>query len=184
MDANSSTYIDRQTASQLLQVSVRTVDRYIRGGKLWALSENGRIWLDRKEILAFSHPRKVSKNVPIDRSVSIPVLRNIGHDNDFYRDLYEEAKQTLGGYQQKLEQANYRIGQLESQILQPSVSKHIERHDDSFSSELLRKEIHDREKEITLLKELAKRERTSRVIFAALTYLLLVLLPTLWYLLR
>lgn len=177
MDANSSTYIDRQTASRLLKVSVRTIDRYIRGGKLWALSENGRIWLDKKEILAFDQPRKVMRNVAIDRGMSVPVIRHAGHDNDFYRDLYEEAKQAVGDSQQKLQQANYRIGQLESQMLQPPSPKYIERHEDL---------IHDREreKEITALKKIAKREKTSRIIFAALTYLLLALLPTLWYLLR
>ncbi len=184
MDANTSVYIDRKTASQLLSVSIRTIDRYIRSGKLWALSENGRIWLDKKEILSFSSPEKTSRKMTMNRTMSIPTRSFKESGADFYQDLYGEAKRALGDYQQKLEQANYRIGQLESQILNPVAPKTIERRDESLSAEFLRKELQNGEKEMTVLKELLKKERTGRIIFAALTYLLLILLPTLWYLLR
>lgn len=184
MNANAPAYIDRKTASQLLSVSIRTIDRYIRSGKLWAIAENGRIWLDKKEILSFSAPEKTSRKMAIDRPMSIPVRSIKESGTDFYQDLYGEAKRALGDYQQKLEQANYRIGQLESQILNPHTPKMIERRDESPSMEFLRKELQDGEKEMTVLKELLKKERTGRIIFAALTYILLLLLPTLWYLLR
>ncbi|MBI2638540.1 hypothetical protein HYW83_03050 [Candidatus Peregrinibacteria bacterium] len=184
MDANVSTYIDRKTASQLLSVSIRTIDRYIRSGKLWAISENGRIWLDKKEILSFSSAETTSRKMTIDRPMSLHVRSAKESSTDFYQDLYGEAKRALSDYQQKLEQANYRIGQLESQILNPLASKTIERRDESLSTEFMRKELHEREKEINAFKELLKKERTGRIIFAALTYVLLILLPTLWYLLR
>lgn len=169
--------IDRKTASKLLSVSMRTIDRYIRSGKLFAREERGRIWLDRNDIVNFRHIQPIQ----IKRSIAKP--KTI--DNDFYRDLYGEAKHALSDYQQKLEQATYRIGQLESQTIQPAITlKSSEHRENSFSIELLKKELSDREKEIQALKELARRERISRIIFAALTYILLILQPVFWYLLR
>lgn len=176
MEANTSSYIDRKAASEILHVSVRTIDRYIRSGKLWALSENGRIWLDKKEILKFTPGRQQGEKTSIDRPLS--------REHDFYRDLYEEARRGLNDYQQKLQQANYRIGQLESQIIHPLPARNPEHHENLLSTELLRKEIQDREKELVGFKELLKRERSSRIIFSILVYLLLALLPALWYFLR
>ena len=43
--------IDRKTASKLLKVSMRTVDRYIVAKKVSIEKRDGRIWLDKKEIL-------------------------------------------------------------------------------------------------------------------------------------
>jgi hypothetical protein len=175
MEANPSSYIDRKTASEILHVSVRTIDRYIRSGKLWALAENGRIWLDKKEILKFTPGRQKREMTSIDRPLS--------RDHDFYRDLYEEARRGLGDYQQKLEQANYRIGQLESQIIHPPPPR-PERHENLLSMELLQKELQEREKELAAYKGFLKKERSGRIILSLLIYLLLALLPALWYFLR
>ncbi|MBI4994398.1 hypothetical protein HZC21_01985 [Candidatus Peregrinibacteria bacterium] len=173
--------IDRKTASQLLSISIRTIDRYIRRGKLSArIGENGRIWLDRKEVMDL--PRlepfaKISKTTKIDNRHS--------YDNiNFYRDLYEESKKALGDYHQKLEQANYRIGQLESQIIHRPAPKTTERDDDLISNEYIKRELAEREKELILLQEMLKKERLSRIVFAILTYILLAALPIIWYLLR
>lgn len=182
MDAKPSTYIDRKMASRLLGVSVRTIDRYIQSGRLSAHQQNGRIWLSKKEILHFEKP-------VIDRRQATKLSSIHPHhdDDSFYRDLYEEAKHSLGDYQQKLQQANYRIGQLESEMIHrpghaPAPS--FERHDTTVNTELLRREVRDQEREITLLKESLKREQASRTVFAILTYLLLAIIPLLWYLLR
>lgn len=167
-------------------VTVRTIDRYIRRGKLFARQENNRIWLDRREVVNLPPPRTTRLNQPIDNKTFVTQTRPYQKTNEaaFYRDLYEEAKQTLNDYQQKLEQANYRIGQLESQNIHASPPRIIERREDTFAAEMLRKEIQEREKELFILKDLAQREKTSRIIFAAITYILLALLPLVWYLLR
>lgn len=171
--------IDRKTASRLLGVSVRTIDRYIRRGKLKAWEENGRVWFKKKEISKFSHHTPEYNRAMVDNPIAAPTIKD-----DFYRDLYEEARRTLQEYHQKLEQANYRIGQLESQIIHPAslVTKVPERREDFLSLEFFKKEISDKEKELAALKEFAGKEKTSRIIFAVLTYMLLGLLPVLWYL--
>lgn len=183
MDAKVSSYIDRKMASKLLRVSVRTIDRYIQSGRLSAHQQNGRVWLSKKEILHFEKP-------VIDRRQATKLSSIHPHhdDDSFYRDLYEEAKHSLSDYQQKLQQANYRLGQLESEMIhRPGTlpaTPSFERHDTSVNTELLRREVRDREREITLLKENLKREQASRTVFAILTYLLLAIIPLLWYLLR
>lgn len=183
--------LDRKQAGKLLGVSVRTIDRYIRSGKLPALSERGRIWLTREGILEFRRVSAEPVKTAIDRTHSVALRQSIAnapaaaaHDGDFYRDLYEEAKRALSEYQQKLEQANYRIGQLESHSVHPTAARPLERREDSGNYEFQRRELADREKEIFTLKELVKRERASRIIFAVLTYLLLILQPVFWYFLR
>lgn len=173
--------IDRRTASQLLNVSMRTIDRYIRRGKLSArIGQNGRIWLDKREVM------DLPRLEPLPPAPKPTQIDN-RHSNDnisFYKDLYEEAKKAISEYHQKLEQSNYRIGQLESQIMHPIAPKIIERRDESISNEYIKRELAEREKELNLLKEMLKRERVSRAVFAVLTYLLLAALPLIWYLLR
>lgn len=181
------TDIDRKTASKLLGVSVRTIDRYIRNGKLFAHTDNGRIWLNKRELLGFPVEKTQIRKPTIDRQKPkvIKPQATKKNDGDFYRDLYEEAKRALQEYQQKLEQSNYRIGQLESQNIHPlPLPKITEHYDDSMSHELLRKERLDHEKEIFMLKESLKKERTNRIVFSVITYILLILQPIFWYLLK
>lgn len=192
MNANIPPVVDRRTASQILGVSIRTIDRYIRSGKLFAQIEEGRIWLDKREIMNLS--RMPRSNFGTPAPTKHPVIAHSTTtepkipDKAFFQDLYEEAKKALGEYQQKLEQSNYRIGQLESQILhqdsRPKPIERIERKDDSIAADFLRKELNDKEKELSALKEILKQERTSRIVFSILTYVLLAALPLIWYLLR
>lgn len=163
--------IDRKKASQLLGLSIRTIDRYIKHGKLSAKVDHGRIWLNKKEISQFSYQNPTQKIV-------VPETRRVSKSSsDFYKELYEETKNALTEYRQKLEQANYRIGQLESQIIHLSVPKPPPVHD-----------VHEnnfiKEKEFFILQKTLKNERTGRIIFSIITYILLGMLPALWYLLR
>lgn len=184
--------IDRKTASKILNVSVRTVDRYIRRGRLLAREEKGRIWLDKKEVMHLSETGIPVRQIPIDTRRARQNVSSRGNtDVDFYRELYEESKRALHEYQQKLEQSNYRIGQLESRMItgvsgRLSAGQLTEQpmQGEIISQELIKREFNDREKQIALFKKLAQQEKMSRIIFAVITYILLALLPLLWYLLR
>lgn len=178
--------INRKMAGKLLKVSLRTIDRYIRQGKLLAKEENGRIWLDRKEVMNFPRLKGIHRKLVIDQR-SVVALSTQGTQNsmqEFYRDLYGEAKKALEEYQIKLEQANYRIGQLESLRMESNDRQlpKMERESDMFYKEFMKKELADREKELSLLKDLLKQEKNSRIVFAIITYTLLILLPLVWYL--
>lgn len=180
--------IDRKTASKLLGVSVRTIDRHIRTGKLPAYRENGRIWLNKEEVKNFNKIGKIPERQSIDAGYPVYIHQQQNRktqEGDFYKDLYEEAKNALSDYRQKLDQANYRIGQLESQMLHStSLHKSIDRRDDYLNAESIKRDLIEREKELFILKDIVKRERLSRIVFAVLTYVLLAMLPLIWYLLR
>lgn len=173
--------IDRKTAGRLLGVSVRTIDRYIERGRLNSRQTRGRVWLNKKEVMQLSRPYIAQPHVATNDSA----LRHVDTAaSTFYRDLYAEAKRALTEYQQKLDQANYRIGQLESQVGRPMQLAAPDRREDAFSLMSVKKELLDLERELATAKKILRQEKLNRAIFAVITYLLLVLLPLMWYLLR
>lgn len=137
--------IDRKGASKLLKVSIRTVDRYIKAKKLSIQIINGRVWLNKAEIIRFKEelgrPVCVDKitvstsdmsiDSDVDRIDKIDNVEVVDHENfekfsskksekslsdEVYKKLYADAKEELREKQERLEIANYRVGQLEAQI--------------------------------------------------------------------
>lgn len=128
--------IDRQTASRLLNVSLRTIDRYLASEKLSHVKNKGRVWLSKDEIVQIYNELH---NVKTD-TVSGSLWQDDSTDTDmtneapetdtdniyyadtknktdssnselpFYKNLYYETKL-------KLEQASLKISQLEAQIV-------------------------------------------------------------------
>ena len=141
----STNLIDRKTASKMLKTSMRTIDRYRQKGMLSTAIMENKIYLKKKEIEDFinRHSRQSEKTfVSIDSSrdsrdknVDNVENDNIGdvgkkddvktqfhqHDREldlveYYKKMYEEISGELREKQSKLEGANYRVGQLESQL--------------------------------------------------------------------
>ena len=137
--------IDRKTASRLLKVSVRTVDRHIAAGKLSIEKYDGRIWLNRGEINKLRARQTVDSQIDmpprmsIDKPVSTPVDMSIDSvhfmstsesekrsenkakgEDSIYKKLFEDTQSELRVKQERLEGANYRVGQLEG-LLKESV---------------------------------------------------------------
>jgi len=133
--------IDRKTAARLLKVSVRTVDRYVTSKKISIQKRDSRIWLNKKEILRFKRSRSVDMSSVVDSHVSIdngyrqsvdteatgvdilstPVAENFAKTKQktagsVYEKLYEETYNELKSAQERLEGANYRVGQLEATL--------------------------------------------------------------------
>lgn len=129
--------LDRNTASKLLKVSVRTLDRYLRDNKLSCSKDDGRIWLSKAEIGDFKHLREERQARRIlDRTYSDLSVESGSDNGDFvagrlsshvhtgetgavesvYKALYQEAKNQLEDQQKRLEGANYRVGQLEAEL--------------------------------------------------------------------
>ena len=139
--------LNRKDVSQILGVSVRTVDRYISGGKLSIERKNGRIWLDRKEVAKFRNSLRLmnasGQNFNIDNvdttrqhvySLTTSDADSANFKNqptpnnpissspkepssyEIYKQLFEEFNAELKVRQERLEGANYRVGQLEAMI--------------------------------------------------------------------
>lgn len=141
--------IDRKTASKMLKMTMRTVDRYVKSGKLSSEVRDGRVWLDKKEILKLRHGKIVDSDSTIiskksidnggvsDKGdsgeavhvVSTPLeergnfesgqtapYRPAKEEERVYKKLFEELREELKIKQDRLEGANYRVGQLEAMV--------------------------------------------------------------------
>ncbi|MFC1656254.1 hypothetical protein ACFL3C_05265 [Patescibacteria group bacterium] len=140
--ATKSFDTSRKEAAEILKVSTRTLDRYITNKKLSTKSIAGRIFLNSEELTNFSKqtrshksikrsaPRKASRPAKAkqpkrvqeyedDDVYTIPVEQGdivSSVEDRVYKKLYEEIRSDVKSFQQRLEGANYRVGQLESEL--------------------------------------------------------------------
>lgn len=201
---------DRKTASKLLKVSMRTVDRYIVGKKLSTEQRDGRIWLDKKEILKLRARKTVgtsgaapTSKMSIDKSVSSPVDMSIdgvdfvstadltkkphGRHNteeQVYKKLFEELRADLKEKQERLEGANYRVGQLEA-LLKDTVPR-LDYQRALNEEKALNEELHTHlETEQLKAEELLyslKEQKTDKRIYIVILFIIMLLQP-LWLIL-
>lgn len=118
--------LSRKEASEILKVSTRTLDRYIKSKKVSSKSIAGRIMLDRDEITSQKKTRKHrkvrknSKALPETKKEVFEINNSIKEsakaEEKVYQKLYGELKVEVRTFQQRLEGANYRVGQLESEV--------------------------------------------------------------------
>lgn len=202
--------LDRKTASRLLKVSIRTIDRYIKAKKLSTSVVDGRVWLDRGEIGGFKERqhRKVSAQVvdmsrvevstdgQVDRSDNIEVIdqedvdsvstnkRKRKTSSTVYKKLFVDLKEELNEKQERLEIANYRVGQLEAQV-KNSIPM-LEYHQERFEIEQKEKELSNKVTEQTgIIKRIINQihhEKFNKRIYLGILLFILALQP-LWLLL-
>jgi len=194
--------IDRKAVSKLLKLSMRTVDRYAKSRKLSTSLVNGRILFDRKEILAFRNKKmsidRVDMSIDdlsidnrVDKVDNFEVFdqgvvysdgdsvysgkpKRHERDEEIYKKLYFEIRDELKEKQDRLEMANYRVGQLENQLKNsmPLLEYHKERDQKA-------KELEDTRQKIT---SKLNYETISKRIFLTILLIILALQP-LWLLL-
>jgi hypothetical protein len=191
--------IDRKAAARLLKVSMRTVDRYIMSKKLSTLKKDGRIWLDKKEISAVARRKAVDMvdkvSTSVDTSIDTVDMVSTLEKNvvpnqqqsaeNIYKQLYEELKEVTKTQQERLEGANYRVGQLEA-LVKESVP--LLDHQRLLSEEkAMRFEL---EENVETLRDKLERmyrdlrdEKFNKKIFLVILFVILLLQPVWVYLL-
>jgi hypothetical protein len=141
--------IDRKQASEMLNVSIRTIDRYIQRGILNKEEINGRIFIKTQELKPLLDKKKIAEEYlssvsslnkrrapetagsrtgeesttanPTDSENNFSEIHSTGTQDDrIYKNLYEESQNELKNKQERLEGANYRVGQLEG-LLKESI---------------------------------------------------------------
>lgn len=220
--------LDRKTAADMLQVSIRTIDRYIRKGNLEKEVINGRIFIRSRGLKALLEQKKLQDSYladiygqpalsvppasekqpettaaaePVAATFSLPnrdyPLEN-GEDAGVYKRLYEELQEELKIKQERLEGANYRVGQLEG-LLKESVplleyrkalaleqQKRDELEDilGTFEkdNERLNQTLEARQGELQHVGEKLKIERFNKKVFVIMLIILFALQP-LWLIL-
>lgn len=217
--------IDRKTASRLLKVSVRTVDRYLNSAKLSHERRDGRIWLDKKEIMQLKARRRVDRvdtestpGVSMDKPDLVSVDMSIDSEgNTFhavenedgtievqevpkkgfqtarphprddqlqvYKKLYEELQSELKEKEQRLEMANYRVGQLEARMKDsiPLLDYKRDLTNEQAEKDRIRKDLDAHIMELEMSMNNFREERFNKRIYLILLFILLLLQP-LWFL--
>ncbi len=217
--------IDRKTASRLLKVSVRTVDRYLAQNKLSQERREGRIWLDKKEVLQLKARRRVDTAVDMstprmsmDKIDLISVDTSIDNEGntfhavesedgtielhespkkanprprphvqddqiEIYKKLYEELQEELKAKEQRLEMANYRVGQLEARVKDsiPLLDYKRDLAGEQAEKGQIRKDLDANIMELNMSLNNFREERFNKRIYLILLFILLLLQP-LWFL--
>ncbi|MBU1019135.1 MAG: hypothetical protein ABII07_01560 [Patescibacteria group bacterium] len=202
--------VDRKEASEMIGVSLRTLDRYIRLGRLKARKMNGFIKLDENEVKSLKvgyvpRERKTDETIEIrshrslndferdDSNIRESIGQVIGEDvtanreaETVYEVLYKESKDELKEYQQRLEVANYRVGQLEAK-LESSVPL-LEYKASSLKSEKreakLKKIARQQFQKAKSMKKQLEIEKLNAKVYIVLLFGLLLMQPVLWWALQ
>lgn len=210
--------LSREAASRLLKVSIRTLDRYIKGKKMSTMVVDGRIWLSKGEVEQFKVDRgqkvivdnvdmstsrlsidnvvdnvdgEVDKVDTVTKSgdefvdiLTTPRLKKHNHDGDgIYSKIYAELREELSEKQERLEIANYRVGQLENQLRNsvPMLEYHRENYEKKKAEKELKNKLNESMTVIQNLYQKIKYHKFSKKVFIIALLIVLALQP-LWLL--
>jgi len=220
MPATTNKYsVTRKQAATLLDVSTRTLDRYIRSKKLSARKKGGAILLNEEEIQNF----KVAKfqnmhgaspavegrahrhidstqeasqttidgttgaveETPAPSKTKALAKKNAARD-EVFEELYGLSRREIREYHNKLEAANYRLGQLETQMKHsvPLLDFQAKAEQVREQEVLIGTKVKRQEEALDLLEQEIKAERLNKNIYIGLLFGLLALQPLLWLLLQ
>jgi len=201
--------VDRKAASKILKVTTRTVDRWIMGGKLSTEKRDGRIWLSREEINKLRAKTKVDRvdtEMSIDKSLSTPVdmsIDSVDIENEegklprsprpqnpykgeegVYKKLFEEQQAELKTKQERLEGANYRVGQLEAMLKEaiPLLEHQKLVVDQRIQKEEAQNKLIEVQADLNTTESKLKDEKLNRRVFMIFLFIIMLLQP-LWLLL-
>jgi DNA repair exonuclease SbcCD ATPase subunit len=210
--AISTGLIDRKTASRLLKMSIRTIDRYRQSGRLSTMIVDNKIYLKKEEIrdLVQRHDRQGERvYVSMVDSEDIKDTReDIGDSGDdkqknhreqmpqhgrheralelenYYKNIIEDLTNRLQEYQKRLEENQKRVYQLESQLRSsvPLLEYRNETQKLLEEGQTLKKAVQEQQEVIKKAKKALSVENFNKRIYLVLVIGLILLQP-LWILL-
>lgn len=211
--------ISRQEAAQILDVSTRTLDRYIHSKKLSARKKGGNILLSEEEIqnLKVAHFQNMHGASPesderahrhID-SVSARQAKIFDAEtgeveenpvaviteqktakkserDQVFEELYDLSRKEVREYHNKLEAANYRLGQLETQLKHSVPLLEYQEKEEAIREQefVITNKVKHQEETMQILETELKGERFNKNIYIGLLFGLLALQPLLWLFLQ
>lgn len=199
---STTTYVDRIEASNILKVSTRTVDRYMRKYRLKTRKDGRRVLIKRIDIDKIikdqiGHLVDLDATMPTKESrdrVSMLTIKDVNVErreksrstieNEIYKDLYSEIKGDLKERQERLEAATYRVGQLESQVknMVPLLDYDKKEREVMEVQTNMEQEVKKTKKSLTKMEATVRSERVAKWIYLSLVGLLLVAEPVLFLL--
>lgn len=206
----STIYVDREEASQILKVSTRTIDRYIRRYR-FKTRKNGRKVLIKKvdvdriiqdqigqfidmgdkplsdflnEKTTHQESEKVTSLAIKDVKVEEIKDKDLAKVVTVYKELLAETKKELKDKQDRLEAATYRVGQLETQLKSMVPLLDYNRKDKELKeaqTAIEQKETHWKET-VKKTEEKLRTEQVLKWVYLSIVGMLLVVEPILFLL--
>jgi len=178
--------IDRRSAAEMLRVSVRTVDRYIRSSRLSSRHVDGRVYLSGVEVTRFRAGARAGRGrvaqglsrqggdnlSAVADKLSPPTLKK----DDYRQDVdMSSLQEQIRVNNQKLELANYKIGQLEVELKNsvPMLRYELEKLQTARAQEKLKNDFSE------AILVIQKQKRDLRYESVSKKIILLILLTTL-----
>jgi hypothetical protein len=208
----SNIYVDREEASNILKVSTRSVDRYIRKYRFKTRKDGRRVLIKREDldkiiqdhIGQFVDIKSTDFKIKLDRqsvdnqgsNMSNFKIKNLKIDQikegdeseeidgKIYRNLYIETKKELKEKQERLEAATYRVGQLESQVknMVPLLDYNRKEKELKEANIAVEQKAIEAKQTINQMEKKLRMERIAKWIYISLVGLLLVAEPVLFLL--
>lgn len=217
--------LSRSDAADLLAVSTRTIDRYIRGKRLSARKKAGNILLSEEEVnnlkvtlfqnmhgaspemegRAHRHIDSVAarqsstifdaETGTVEESeateevavMQAPKAVAVKSDREnVFEELYDLSRREVREYHNKLEAANYRLGQLEVQVKHSVPLLDYQEKEQAIrqQDEIIQSKVRRQDETIQIMEHEVKSERLNKNIYIGLLFGLLALQPLLWLLLN
>lgn len=193
--------IDRKQASDILECSMRSVDRYIKRKWLNARKVNGNVWLNKEEVI-----RLRNQNFPLRKWPGISQAGNIStvrHEHDIpentiitpeetativeekqaqaiipkghfalYEKLLEKLRIDAKDREMRLTEAHHQIGTLEQKLAYSLPATEVQAKEAILKAQ---------EEEIN---RKLHAERLNKYVYLSLLFGILLLQPIFWYLLK
>ena len=127
-------------------------------------------------IIRSINPRPIGRNIENDYS------HKENHDEQVFKKLFEELQMELKQKQERLEGANYRVGQLEARLKETVPLLHYNRdlHTEKVQKEQLQKVLAAKQAEAEELRNNLKEESFNKKVYLIILFILLALQP-LWF---
>ncbi len=191
--------ISRKMASKLLNVSTRTVDRYVKDSRLSTVTIDGRIWLNKGEIndirfkkshgIVDAKTRMSTLNMSIDKVVDkVDSVDSVNRHESLKKEKNSEQlkfQEELNKQKESINLLSYKIENFEKKLRNSSL-------ENGHSKEVLKFKIEKQELEKKLQKEAKinqglsikyKKTYIKKYIFLVILLLILALQP-LWFLIH
>lgn len=177
--------VERKDAAEMLGISLRTLDRYIRSGKFDFRKIDRKVMLNRAELgdltrkydILKASENIIHKNIPYtqERKIKRSIISGDAEESGrvesgrveserIFQKLYTDILKEMKEQQKRLEGANYRVGQLEAELKNtiPLLEYRTETALQEEKSRQLMEQLKKEEQEIRNIK-LTRQEETRRM---------------------
>lgn len=176
--------ITRESAAETLWVSVRSIDRYVKGWKLRAEKEWKIVLINSDDVEALKKwPSKKQQIIQPKEVIKEEIVSSTEISTEL-NTIYDDLKQTIEEKDMKISELSFKLGKME-EVVKNSISM-LEFKSSQLKLEEAKEITESKLKDVLIerdnLNAKYKDERSANVILIIVSILLLALLVYVWYL--